>query len=42
MENKFNSDFENMTEEELKAFRNQFNVDEMGNVEIEGVEDEEN
>lgn len=32
-------DFESMTDEELKAFRAQFNPDEMGDVEIEGVED---
>lgn len=33
-------DFENMTEEELETFRNQFNADEMGNVEVEGCDDE--
>ncbi|KXU52133.1 hypothetical protein KEC48_03575 [Clostridium sp. C1] len=32
-------DFENMTEEELKEFRSQFNPDEMGDVEVEGVDE---
>ena len=32
-------DFENMTDEELRKFREQFNPDEMGDVEVEGVED---
>ena len=32
-------DFENMTEEEHKEFRSQFNPDEMGDVEVEGVDE---
>lgn len=34
-----NLDFENMTEEELKAFRSQFDPDNMGFNGLEGVED---
>ena len=38
-----NLDFENMTDEELKAFRAQFNADEMGfEGEEEGVADATN
>ena len=37
-----NMDFENMTEEERKAFRSQFNPDEMGFDGKEGVEDATN
>lgn len=39
--NKTNLDFENMTEEELKAFRMSFDPDEMGSIEdeLEGVEE---
>lgn len=32
--------FEEMTEEQRKAFRDQFDPDEMGDVEVEGVDDE--
>lgn len=32
--------FEEMTEEQRKAFRNQFDPDEMGDVEVEGVDNE--
>lgn len=32
-------DFSKMTDEELKEFRKQFNPDEMGVIEVEGVED---
>lgn len=36
-------DFENMSDEELKAFRSQFNADEMFNEdEVEGVADASN
>lgn len=32
-------DFESMSDEELMEFRKQFNPDEMGDIEVEGVED---
>lgn len=32
--------FEEMTEEQRKAFRDQFEQDEMGDVEVEGVDNE--
>lgn len=35
-----NLNFEEMTEEQRKAFRDQFAPDEMGDVEVEGVDDE--
>ncbi len=35
-----NLNFEEMTEEQRKAFRDQFDPDEMGDVEVEGVDDE--
>lgn len=35
-----NLNFEEMTEEQRKAFRDQFDPDEMGEVEVEGTDDE--
>lgn len=35
-----NLNIEEMTEEQRKAFRDQFDPDEMGDVEMEGVDDE--
>ena len=35
-----NLNFEEMTEDQRKAFRDQFDPDEMGDVEVEGVDDE--
>mgnify|MGYP005765007359 FL=1 len=35
-----NLNFEEMTEEQRKAFRDQFDPDEMGDGEVEGVDDE--
>ena len=35
-----NLNFEEMTEKQRKAFRDQFDPDEMGDVEVEGVDDE--
>lgn len=40
MMDELNLNFEEMTEEQRKAFRDQFDPDEMGDVEVEGVDDE--